>query len=200
MLEIIANGSNTYPYQKSTLSDLYRLLETYTLDPVFERYGEFVNRTPCWIDGETARKYSGASVIAGNFLSYSHAFYLITDQEELIRSLERLIEKNRASPNTRPPGRAGSLLMTGRNPIANNKPERMNLMEFKDFQYLTHGDPVTFLLAWNMLLENGRVSLREHDVSDLAAGLQVRMSNFMTEERPAAWRKPPKGSRSWSPA
>ena len=47
MLEIIANGSNTYPYQKSTLSDLYRLLETYTLDPVFERYGEFVNRTPC---------------------------------------------------------------------------------------------------------------------------------------------------------
>ena len=26
-------------------------------------------------------------------------------------------------------------------------------MEFKDFQYLTHGDPVTFLLAWNMLLE-----------------------------------------------
>lgn len=85
-------------YQKSTLSDLYRLLETYTLDPVFERYGEFVNRTPCWIDGETARKYSGASVIAGNFLSYSHAFYLITDQEELIRSLERLIEKNRASP------------------------------------------------------------------------------------------------------
>ena len=23
MLEIIANGSNTYPYQKSTLSDLY---------------------------------------------------------------------------------------------------------------------------------------------------------------------------------
>ena len=84
MLEIIANGSNTYPYQKSTLSDLYRLLETYTLDPVFERYGEFVNRTPCWIDGETARKYSGASVIAGNFLSYSHAFYLITDQEELI--------------------------------------------------------------------------------------------------------------------
>ena len=98
MLEIIANGSNTYPYQKSTRSDLYRLLETYTLDPVFERYGEFVNRTPCWIDGETARKYSGASVFAGNFLSYSHAFYLITDQEELIRSLERLIEKNRASP------------------------------------------------------------------------------------------------------
>ena len=98
MLEIIANGSNTYPYQKSTLSDLYRLLETYTLDPVFERYGEFVNRTPCWIDGETARKYSGASVIAGNVLSYRHAFYLITDQEELIRSLERLIEKNRASP------------------------------------------------------------------------------------------------------
>ena len=31
MLEIIANGSNTYPYQKSTLSDLYRLLETWTL-------------------------------------------------------------------------------------------------------------------------------------------------------------------------
>ena len=28
MLEIVANGSNTYPYQKSTLSDLYRLLET----------------------------------------------------------------------------------------------------------------------------------------------------------------------------
>ncbi len=98
VLEIVANGSTAYPAQKSTLSDLHRLLETYTLDPVFERYGCFVNRTPHWKDGETARKYSGASVIAGNFLSYSHAFYLITDQEELICSLERLIEKNRASP------------------------------------------------------------------------------------------------------
>lgn len=56
-------------------------------------------------------------------------------------------------------------------------------MEFKDFQYLTHGDPVTFLLAWNMLLENGRVSLQERDVSDLADSLRQRLSNFMTEEK-----------------
>ena len=90
--------------------------------------------------------------------------------------------------------------MTGRNPIANNKPERMNLMEFKDFQYLTHGDPVTFLLAWNMLLENGRVSLREHDVSDLAAGLQVRMSNFMTEEKTRSVAETAKGLAELEPS
>lgn len=90
--------------------------------------------------------------------------------------------------------------MTGRNPIANNKPERMNLMEFKDFQYLTHGDPVTFLLAWNILLENGRVSLREHDVSDLAAGLQVRMSNFMTEEKTRSVAETAKGLAELEPS
>ena len=90
--------------------------------------------------------------------------------------------------------------MTGRNPIANNKPERMKLMEFKDFQYLTHGDPVTFLLAWNMLLENGRVSLREHDVSDLAAGLQVRMSNFMTEEKTRSVAETAKGLAELEPS
>lgn len=56
-------------------------------------------------------------------------------------------------------------------------------MEFKDFQLLTHRDPVTFLLAWNMLLENGRVSLQERDVSDLADSIQLGLSNFMTEEK-----------------
>ena len=98
MLEIIANGSNTYPYQKSTLSACTGSWRPTPWTLYSSGMGGFVNRTPRWIDGETARKYSGASVIAGNFLSYSHAFYLITDQEELIRSLERLIEKNRASP------------------------------------------------------------------------------------------------------
>ena len=73
-------------------------------------------------------------------------------------------------------------------------------MEFKDFQYLTHGDPVTFLLAWNMLLENGRVSLREHDVSDLAAGLQVRMSNFMTEEKTRSVAETAKGLAELEPS
>ncbi|MFQ7856330.1 MAG: hypothetical protein ACLRIS_15545 [Flavonifractor plautii] len=86
MLEIIANGSNTYPYQKSTLSDLYRLLETYTLDPVFERYG---NLSPDSVldNGETARKYSGASVIIA-ISSHTAMRFISLDQEELIRSLE----------------------------------------------------------------------------------------------------------------
>lgn len=73
-------------------------------------------------------------------------------------------------------------------------------MEFKDFQHLTHGDPVTFLLAWNMLLENGRVSLREQDVSHLTDSIQLRLPNFMTEEKARGVAETAKGLAELEPS
>lgn len=73
-------------------------LENYTLDPIFELYGNFVNRNPEWLKPETAKKYEGCTVISGNFLALSHAFYLITDDADMIGRLDAAIRKNKATP------------------------------------------------------------------------------------------------------
>lgn len=70
-------------------------LENYTLDPTFELYGNFVNRNPEWLKPEKAEKYRGCTVISGNFLTYSHAFYLITDDAGLIDRLDAAIRRNK---------------------------------------------------------------------------------------------------------
>lgn len=73
-------------------------LAEHTLDPVYERYGNFVNRNPKWLHEEGARKYGGCTTIFGNFLNFSHAFYLITDDEALISRLSEAIDRNKARP------------------------------------------------------------------------------------------------------
>ena len=45
-----------------TLERLYPLFEQYTLDPIYEWYGNFVNRKPEW-----QRSASGLSGLHGNF-------------------------------------------------------------------------------------------------------------------------------------
>lgn len=80
-----------------TEENILRDLERYTLDPVFERYGDFVNRAPEWLDEEHAAKYAGCSVISGNFLGYTHAFYVVTDDEDLISRFSGAVLRNKAS-------------------------------------------------------------------------------------------------------
>lgn len=78
--------------------NILRDLEHYTLDPIFELYGNFVDRCPEWTDEATAKKYEGCTSIFGNFLALSHAFRLITDDEDLISRLYEAIKKNKATP------------------------------------------------------------------------------------------------------
>lgn len=81
-----------------TAENILRDLERHTLDPVFEFYGDFVNREPAWLDVKTAAKYAGCASIFGNFLDYSHAFRLVTDDEDLISRISAAVAKNKARP------------------------------------------------------------------------------------------------------
>lgn len=80
-------------FMEDTKENILADLERYTLDPVFEDYGNFVY-TPTWVNEKTAEEYKGLTAISGNFLTYSHAFRLLTDDKELIRELETAIRKN----------------------------------------------------------------------------------------------------------
>lgn len=73
-------------------------LEKYTLDPVFEYYGNFVNRSPEFVHPEGVQKYAGCTVIWGNFLNLSHVFRVITDDQALISRFADAIERNKATP------------------------------------------------------------------------------------------------------
>ena len=46
-----------------TLERLYPLFEQYTLDPIYEWYGNFVNRKPEWQRSEERQAYQGCTVI-----------------------------------------------------------------------------------------------------------------------------------------
>ena len=50
-----------------TLERLYPLFEQYTLDPIYEWYGNFVNRKPEWRRSEERQAYQGCTVISGRF-------------------------------------------------------------------------------------------------------------------------------------
>ena len=81
-----------------TEENILRDLERYTLDPVFEMYGDFVNRTPEWLTEELPQARAGHTMISGNFLNYTHAFRVCTDDEALIKRLEAAIDRNKATP------------------------------------------------------------------------------------------------------
>ena len=95
MIKIISNGSKFYGQEPDTIEILLDVLNKETLDPIFEKYGNFIQRKPNWLKKETAEKYKGCAVISGNFVSLSHVFNIITDDEELIQKLEQAINNNK---------------------------------------------------------------------------------------------------------
>lgn len=78
--------------------NILRHLEQYTLDPVFEDYGNFVNLNPEWLYPEAEKKYKGCTSIFGNFLTFSHAFRLVTNDPGLIQRITEAINRNKATP------------------------------------------------------------------------------------------------------
>lgn len=78
--------------------NILRHLEQYTLDPVFEDCGNFVISNPEWLQPEVAEKYADCTLIFGNFLTFSHAFRLVTDDTGLIQRLTEAINRNKAMP------------------------------------------------------------------------------------------------------
>ena len=94
MVEIVNLGSFLSFERQQTLDALFQLLEDHTLDPIFEKHGGFINRSPKWRSPMAAQTFQGAAVIAGSFLSYDYIFHIITDEEPLISRFEVLVQKN----------------------------------------------------------------------------------------------------------
>ena len=92
----VINPGKPWSFMEDTKENILKDLAVHTLDPVFEDYGNFVY-SPTWIDEEAAEKYKGMIAISGNFLTYSHAFRLLTDDKELIEELTTAIRKNQAT-------------------------------------------------------------------------------------------------------
>jgi hypothetical protein len=98
MLEILNDVTHPdYPWSRipDTIENIMKDLREYTLDPTFERYGNFINRNPVWVKPEIAEKYAGCTSIFGNFFSFSHAFRLVTDDEQLIVQFEQAVNENK---------------------------------------------------------------------------------------------------------
>lgn len=89
----VINPKKPWSFMYDTKENILKDLAEYILDPVFEEYGNFVYM-PTWCDEEAAEKYKGLTAISGNFLNLSHAFSLLTDDEELIKELTEAIRKN----------------------------------------------------------------------------------------------------------
>lgn len=95
MTVIKMNGGVWGQEPLETLEQLYPLFEQNTLGPIFEWYGNFVNRMPVWQRQKEQQAYQGCTVISGQFLHYGHFFYIITDDEKLIQSFECLVADNK---------------------------------------------------------------------------------------------------------
>lgn len=95
----VTNPAAPWSTIPDTLDNILQDLEEYALDPVFELYGDFVNPAPEWISQDAAEKYSGCTLIYGNFRELSHAFNLVTDEPEIINRLRDAIDENRKRPD-----------------------------------------------------------------------------------------------------
>lgn len=56
-------------------------------------------------------------------------------------------------------------------------------MDFKAFSRLCTGDPVTFHLAMELFLQNGRAAILESRESELVDGLKPKLGGFFTAQR-----------------
>lgn len=97
MLKIFYNGNKQSGEQPDTIEELLKLLNERTLNPEFEKYGNFVNNKPHWEMSESARTYEGCSTIFGNFLNIGHAFSIVTDDKEILAQLTKAIDNNKKS-------------------------------------------------------------------------------------------------------
>jgi hypothetical protein len=94
MINKVIDNEKPWLFVDDTIESILHDLEHYTLDPSFEKYGNFVNHNPQWTK-ETNGQYNGCTYIFGNFYTYSHAFRLITDDENIINMIETAVIKNK---------------------------------------------------------------------------------------------------------
>lgn len=70
---------------------LFLMLQDYTLDPTFEKYGDFLQRNPKLLDGRTGDYVH----LFGNFYDYSFVFNLETKNENLVARFAKAVAENK---------------------------------------------------------------------------------------------------------
>ena len=82
-------------YGFKTIDEFVDKLNKYILDPRFERFGNFIIKSPKFsIHPELTKKYKGWYQFFGNFFDYSNAFSFLTNDEELVKKLRKIIRNN----------------------------------------------------------------------------------------------------------
>lgn len=82
-------------YGFKTIDEFIDKLNKYILDPRFEKYGNFIIKNPKFsMNPELTKKYKGWYQFFGNFFDYSNAFSFLTDDEELVKKLRKIIRNN----------------------------------------------------------------------------------------------------------
>ncbi len=89
----VINPEKPWSFMDDTKENILKDLAEYTLDPTLGDYGNFVYVTT-WCDEESAEKYKGLTAVSGNFLTFSHAFRLLTYDVELIAEFTEAIRRN----------------------------------------------------------------------------------------------------------
>jgi hypothetical protein len=95
MLEINSNGSKWAGQKPDTIEELLNVLDKYTLDPTFEKYGNFINNNPIWVKPKAKEKYKGCTQIFGNFITISHVFNITTDEPDVIEAITAAVNRNK---------------------------------------------------------------------------------------------------------
>ncbi len=94
ILIIKSNGSKWAGQQPDTIETLLNVLQTYTLDPTFEKYGNFItDYNPIHWDDKN-KHLKGCMSFFGNFRTLSHVFNIITDDRGIINQLTVAIRNN----------------------------------------------------------------------------------------------------------
>jgi hypothetical protein len=110
---IISNGSKWAGDEEDDIEKLYQMLEDYSLDVHNQGSltSDFWTDNPCegirnwedkeiygvvpkWVDGDRLYGVEGVTRFTGNFLYYSHVFWIDTNHVPSIQKLKKLISKN----------------------------------------------------------------------------------------------------------
>lgn len=83
---ILSNGSKFAGEKPDPIEVLLERLEKHTLDPTFEKYGNFAENIG-----------RGAIHFHGNFVDYSHVFSIETNDPEMCAKLTAAIETNKST-------------------------------------------------------------------------------------------------------
>jgi hypothetical protein len=85
-------------YGAENIDDFINKLQKYTLDPTFEKYGNFIKKNPKFPKNpQLTKEYKGWYMLFGNFYDYSNAFSIYIKDEKLAGKIRGLIRKNQRS-------------------------------------------------------------------------------------------------------